>query len=55
MPSLMILPEVAGLFRVSVQAVRSWRRTGKLVPVRTPTGRYRYKAVDVMALLGAGS
>jgi DNA-binding transcriptional MerR regulator len=54
MPALMILPEVAGLFRVSVQTVRSWRRTGKLVPVRTPTGRYRYRRADVLALLGEG-
>lgn len=44
-PDQLLTPdEVALIFRVHVQTVSRWARTGVLECVRTPSGRPRFKA-----------
>jgi excisionase family DNA binding protein len=46
--------EVAALFRVHPRTVGRWRRSGRLVAVRTPGGQYRHPESAVSALATAG-
>jgi excisionase family DNA binding protein len=45
--------EVAAIFRVTVDTVRTWANTGKLSCTRTPGGHRRYRAAEVYALRDA--
>jgi excisionase family DNA binding protein len=48
---LLTAQEVAARLSVHVESVRRWTRQGDLAAVRLPSGRYRYRAADVQALL----
>lgn len=48
---LLTAHEVAELLAVHVESVRRWTRQGDLSAVRLPSGRYRYRAEDVDALM----
>lgn len=48
---LLMSGEVADLFRVDPKTVTRWAATGRLVFVRTPGGRRRYRETDIKALL----
>jgi hypothetical protein len=52
---LMTRRQVASLFRVTSAAVASWGRRGRLLEVRTPAGRPRYRRAEVEALYRRGS
>jgi predicted site-specific integrase-resolvase len=52
---LMTRRQVASLFRVTSAAVASWGRRGRLLEVRTPVGRPRYRRAEVEALYRRGS
>ena len=43
--------EVAVRFAVTPGTVGCWARTGKLPSIRTPTGRLRFREVDVDAAM----
>lgn len=43
--------EVAALFRVGPVQVIRWAKLGKLHPIRTPGGQYRFPRSEVDALL----
>lgn len=48
---LLTAQEVAQRLAVHVESVRRWTRQGDLRAVRLPSGRYRYRAEDVTALV----
>lgn len=51
---LLMLPEVAALFRVTPQRVQIWARTGVLpreAVIWTPGGQRRYRAAVIRRLL----
>lgn len=48
---LLTAQQVAERLSVHVESVRRWTRQGDLPAVRLPSGRYRYRASDVTALL----
>lgn len=48
---LMTAEQVAALIPVHPETVRRWSREGKIPVVRLPSGRKRYRRVDVEALL----
>jgi len=48
---LLTAQEVADRLAVHVESVRRWTRQGDLAAVRLPSGRYRYRAEDVAALV----
>lgn len=43
--------EVAAMWGVTERTVRQWVRQGRMPVVLTPTGRYRYPAATVDAML----
>jgi len=43
--------QVADRLAVHVESVRRWTRAGELSAVRLPSGRYRYRAEDVEAMV----
>ncbi len=52
--SLMTPDEVADLFRVDIQTVTRWARSGRIASVALPSGHRRYRRSVVEAIL-AGS
>lgn len=48
---LMTAAEVAAVFRVSARTVSRWERSGRLISIRTPSGRRRYRIAEVRALV----
>lgn len=48
---LLTAQQVAERLSVHVESVRRWTRQGDLRAVRLPSGRYRYRAADVTALI----
>ena len=50
-PSILTVPEVADIFRVSRKAVFGWLRTGRLPHIRTPGGGIRIRRDDVLGIL----
>lgn len=48
---LLTAREVAERLSVHVESVRRWTRQGDLRAVRLPSGRYRYRADDVAAMV----
>ena len=48
---LLTAQQVAERLSVHVESVRRWTRQGDLAAVRLPSGRYRYRADEVAALL----
>jgi excisionase family DNA binding protein len=48
---LLTAQQVADRLSVHVESVRRWTRQGDLAAVRLPSGRYRYRAEDVTALV----
>lgn len=48
---LLTAQQVAERLAVHVESVRRWTRKGDLAAVRLPSGRYRYRADDVAALV----
>lgn len=48
---LLTAQQVAQQLSVHVESVRRWTRQGDLPAVRLPSGRYRYRAEDVTALI----
>ena len=48
---LLTAAQVAARIPVHVETVRRWTREGKLTAVVLPSGRKRYRAADVDALL----
>ena len=52
MPSLLTVPEVASIFRVSPNTVLWWRKTGRLTSTRTPGRGVRFRRDEVLKLLG---
>ena len=55
MPSILTVPEVAGLFRVSPKTVFGWQRAGRIPSFRTPGRGIRFKRADVEAFMNAGA
>jgi predicted site-specific integrase-resolvase len=49
---LMTPDEVGEVFRVDAKTVNAWSRKGLLTRVPTPTGRIRYRRVEVERLSG---
>ena len=47
---LLTAQQVADRLRVHVETVRRWTRAGDLPAVVLPSGRFRYRAIDVDAL-----
>jgi excisionase family DNA binding protein len=54
-PSILTVPEVADIFRVSRKTVFGWLSTGKLPHIRTPGRGIRVKREHIEALLNAGA
>ncbi len=52
MPSLLTVPEVASIFRVSPNTVLWWRKTGRLTSTRTPGRDVRFRRDEVLKMLG---
>jgi transposase len=48
---LMTRRQVASVFRVTLAAVATWARRGRLAEVRDQSGKPRYRRADVEALL----
>jgi excisionase family DNA binding protein len=48
---LLTAQEVAERLSVHVESVRRWTRRGELPAVRLPSGRYKYRADDVDAMI----
>jgi excisionase family DNA binding protein len=53
-PSILTVPEVADIFRVSRKTVFGWLSTGKLQHIRTPGRGIRVKREHVEALFKDG-
>jgi excisionase family DNA binding protein len=53
-PSILTVPEVADIFRVSRKTVFGWLSDGKLPHIRTPGRGIRIKREHIEALLNAG-
>jgi excisionase family DNA binding protein len=53
LPSILTVPEVADIFRVSRKTVFGWLSTGKLPHIRTPGRGIRVKREYIEALLNA--
>jgi excisionase family DNA binding protein len=50
---LLLTPaQVAELFKVNPKTVTRWARAGKISAVRTLGGHRRYRAAEILALLG---
>ena len=52
---LLTATQVAERLSVHVESVRRWTREGKLAAVPLPSGRKRYRAEDVEALVGGNA
>ena len=51
---LLTMAEVADIFRVSKQAIRTWTNSGKLPCIRTPGGHRRFRREDVEKMISGG-
>jgi excisionase family DNA binding protein len=55
-PQLLNRREVAALFGVAPRTITRWATSGRLTPLRTPGGHFRFRADEVDALrTGAGT
>ena len=55
LPNLLLVSEVASLFRISRITLKRWEKRGKLIPIRINSrGDRRYKKEDVLALYNLG-
>ena len=54
-PSILTVPEVADIFRVSRKTVFGWQRSGKLPAIRTPGRGIGLKREHIDALLNASA
>jgi excisionase family DNA binding protein len=48
---LMTTGQVASLLGLSVYTVKGWTKKGFLNPIKLPTGQYRYRRSEVLAIL----
>ena len=56
MPSILTVPEVAGLFRVSPKTVFGWQRSGRISDRSEHRDEeFRFKRADVEAFMNAGT
>ncbi len=52
---LLWIGAAATLLGVTVPTLRNWDRTGKLIPIRLPSGERRYRRTDIEAILASDS
>lgn len=51
MEKLLNIKQVAEMLNVTQQTLRNWDTSGKLVALRTPTNRRKYKLSDIEGII----